>query len=70
MGRSKRKVIPLTLVLVVLLAGAHGTPVWAHAGNRVQLYMNDLQARPEGASTWRLQVSLVDADERSMSTLR
>lgn len=49
----------VTTLLVSLLAPAG---VYAHAGNRLQLYVYDLAVRPAGPGTWLVHAEAIDAD--------
>ncbi len=50
----------LTTALLVVLALP--AAVYAHVGNRVQLYVHDLTVRPGGPGEWIMRAEMVDAD--------
>jgi len=50
------------LMLVLLRSFATAPAVSAHAGNRLQLYVDDLAVRPATAGSWTVQTEVVDAD--------
>ncbi len=50
------------LVAALLVSLARPAEVYAHAGNRVQLYVHDLGVRLAGAGQWIVHAEMVDAD--------
>lgn len=50
------------LVTALLISLARPAAVYAHAGNRVQLYAHDLAVRPAGPGEWIVQAQMIDAD--------
>jgi hypothetical protein len=54
--------IAALLVTTLLVSLAPPAAVYAHAGNRLQLYVYDLAVRPAGPGVWMVHAEAIDAD--------
>jgi hypothetical protein len=54
--------VAASLTVALLWSIAAPPAVYAHAGNRVELYVHDLAVRPSGPGEWVVHADIVDAD--------
>lgn len=61
---TRRQVAAVAGLLTALLLWSFAAPpaVYAHAGNRVELYVHDVTVRPSGPGQWIVEAKLIDGD--------